>query len=105
MAAVRYSGHMLRTRQQAAWQSAVLLLVLVPLLAWRFTTHRFGIAFALATLTFMTFALAYQASRFLAAQERVHSEPTPEMSFVFRFVSTMPLAFGGVLFILLTSID
>lgn len=103
--AVRYSGHMVRTRQQAAWQSIVLLLVLAPLVAWRFTTHRFGIALSLATLTFMTFVVAYQASRFLAAQERVHSEPTPEMSFVFRFVSTMPLTFGAMLFVLLTGID
>ena len=103
--AIRYSGHWLRTRRQAAWQSAVLLAVLLPLAAWRFTTHPLNIALPLAVLTMVPFAIAFQASRFLASQERVHSEPTPEMAFLFRFVVNTPLTFGALLFVLLIEIS
>ena len=102
--AVRYSGHLVRTRQQAVWQSAVLLAVLVPLVAWRFTTHPLPIALALAALTMAPFAIAYQSWRFLKEQERVHGEPTPEMAFVFRFVANTPLTVGALIFFVLIEI-
>jgi hypothetical protein len=102
--AVRYPGHMLKTRRQAAWQSAVLLTVLVPLVAWRFTTQPLPIALALAGLTLAPFAIAYRSWRFLEEQERLHSEPTPEMAFVFRFVGNTPLTVGALLFIVLVEI-
>ncbi len=102
--AVRYASHWLKTRQQAWWQSAVLLAVLSTLLAWRFTTHPFPVAFALVLMALAPFALAFQASRFLEAQERIHSEPTPEMAFVFRFVANTPLAFSGIMLALLSAL-
>jgi hypothetical protein len=102
--AVRYQGHLVRTRQQATWQTAVLLLALLPLVAWRFTTHPPGLAVALAALATAPFAIAYQASRFLEARERVHSEPTPEMAFIFRFVANTPLTFGALLFVILIAL-
>lgn len=102
--AVRYSGHVMRTRAQAAWQSVVLLLVLLPLVAWRFTTLRIGVAVTLAVLTLAPFVIAYQSWHFLEAQERVHQEPTPEMTFVFRFLANTPLTFGVLLFVLLVSL-
>ena len=102
--AVRYSGHWLRTRRQAIWQSVVLLLVLLPLAAWRFTTQPLGAGLALVMLTLAPFALAYQSSRFLAALERVHEEPTPEMAFVFRFVANTPLTLGGLIFVVLVAL-
>jgi uncharacterized membrane protein len=102
--AVRYQGHLVRTRQQATWQGVVLLLVLLPLVAWRFTTHPLPVALALAALTMAPFAIAYQSWRFLEEQERVHSEPTPEMAFVFRFVANTPLTVGALLFVLMIAL-
>jgi hypothetical protein len=102
--AVRYSGHWLRTRRQATWQSVVLLVVLLPLAAWRFTTQPPAAALALLMLTLAPFALAYRSSRFLAEQELVHQEPTPEMAFVFRFVASTPITFGGLIFVVLVAL-
>lgn len=102
--AVRYSGHFLRTRRQAAGQCMVLLLVLLPLVAWRFATQPLPAALALAMLTLAPFAIALQSWRFLAAQEDQHPEPTPEMNFVFRFLVNTPLTFGALLLVVLTSI-
>ena len=101
---VSYSGHWLRTRQQAMWQSVVLLLVLLPLSAWRATTLPAGVGGGLAMLTLAPFVLAYQSWRFLAAQERVHDAPTPEMNFVFRFLVNTPLTFGALLFLVLINL-
>ena len=101
---VQYSGHIWKTRQQAAWQSVVLVLVLVPLAAWRFTTEPLGAAMGLAGLTLAPFGIAYHSWRFLEEQERLHETPTPEMNFVFRFVASTPMAMGGLLLVVLTSL-
>jgi len=101
---VRYSGHWLKTRHQGAWQSAVLLAVLIPFVAWRFNTHGVNVGLGLVGLTMAPFVLAYQASRFLAEQEQLHAEPTPAMQFVFRFVAATPLAFGGMLLALMSAL-
>jgi hypothetical protein len=102
--AVRYSGHLLKTRQQALWQGVVLLIVLAPLVAWRFRTEETIVAGALAALTLAPFGLAYQAWRFLRDQERRHPEPTPEMAFVFRILANTPLTLGALLLILLVEL-
>ena len=102
--AVSYSGHWLRTRRQAVWQSAVLLLVLLPLAAWRATTQPAGVGWGLAMLTLAPFVLAYQSWRFLEAQERVHDAPTPEMTFVYRFLVNTPLTFGAFLLLVLINL-
>src|ERR1700754_4109665 len=99
--AVRYSGHLVRTRRQAVWLDVVLLIALLPLVSWRLTTQPIGVAIALAMLTAAPFVTAYQSWRFLEAQERVHQEPTPEMQFIFRFLASTPLAFGALLFVIL----
>jgi hypothetical protein len=103
--AVRYSGHMVRTRRQAVWQNAVLLLVLVPLVAWRAAAQPIGTGTALAALTLAPFVQAYQAWRFLRIQEQLHPEATPEMTFVFRFLANTPLTFGVLLFIVLVNLQ
>jgi predicted cupin superfamily sugar epimerase len=100
--AVRYSGYMLKTRRQAAWQNAMLLMVLLPLAVWRATTLPAGAAIALVMITVAPFGLAYQAWRFLEAQEQLHRDPTDGMMFAFRFLASTPVAFGGLLFVLLT---
>jgi hypothetical protein len=102
---VRYSGHMVRTRQQAAWLGIILLVVLLPLAARRFTMEPPGAALALALLTLAPFMLAYECWRFLREQERLHPEPTPEMAFVFRCLANTPLTFGALLFVVLVAIN
>ena len=98
---IRYPGHFLKTRQQAVVQGVVILAVLTALLASRITTERSAIAMALAGLTFAPFAIAFRAWRFLAQQERRHTEPTPEMVFVFEVIATLPLVMGAFLMILM----
>ena len=102
--AVRYSGHMLRTRRQAAWQNIALLLVLLPLVIWRASTQPIGAAVSLTLLTLAPFVLAYQAWRFLQAQELLHQEATPEMTFIFRFLANTPLTFGALMFLVLVAL-
>lgn len=102
--AVRYSGHYLQTRRQAAAQGTVLALALLPLVAWRFTTQPLTAALGLALLALGPFVIAFQSWQFLAAQERQHSEPTPEMNFVFRFLVNTPLTFGALMLVVLSSI-
>jgi hypothetical protein len=99
--AVQYPGHMVRTRRQAAWLSGLLLAVLLPLAGWRSMTLPAGGAIALVMLTVSPFVIAYQAWRFLAAQEQLHREPTDGMTFAFRFVANTPLTFGALIFVLL----
>jgi hypothetical protein len=98
---MRYPGHLLKTRGQAAVQGAVILAILGPLLAWRISTEPAAVAMALAGLTFSPFVVAIRAWRVLAAQELRHQQPTPEMIFVFQLVATMPLVTGAFLMILM----
>ena len=100
--AVRYPRHMVRTRQQALWQNALVLLILLPFVVRRLPAQPLGVAFAMGLLTLAPFVLAYQSWRFLETQERVHGEPTPEMAFIFRFLANTPLTFGALLLIVLT---
>ena len=98
---IRYPGHFLKTRTQAALQLAVIVGILGPLLAWRINTERPGIAMALGGLTLVPVVTAYKAWRFLAKQERRHQQPTPEMIFIFELIATMPLVMGAFLMILM----
>jgi hypothetical protein len=104
MAAVRYRGHLARTRQQAVWQNLLIAFVLLPLAIWRASTQPFGVAVGLVLLATAPFVIAYQAWRFLAFEERVHQEATPEMLFVFRFLANTPLTFGALTFVILLGI-
>lgn len=102
--AVEYPGHWLRTRQQAVWQAVALLMVLLPLAAWRVTNQPLAVGIGLVMLTIAPFALAYQAWRFLSEQEHLHEEPTPGMTFAFRFLANTPLTFGALLFVVLINL-
>ena len=101
--AVRYSGHMTRTRLQAAWLGVAGFVVLAPLAVVRLRTQPPAAALGLAMLTLAPFVIAYQSWRFLESQERVHQAPTPEMEFVFRFLANTPLTFGALLFLVLSA--
>lgn len=98
---MRYPGHLLKTRGQAAAQGGVLLVILGPLLAWRINTEPAAVAMALAGLTLAPVVITFRAWRFLALQERRHQQPTSEMIFVFQLVATMPLVMGAFLMILM----
>jgi hypothetical protein len=102
--AVRYHGHMVRTRQQAGALAVMMSLAILALVLWRFTTHPIGVALPLGLVAMAPFAIAYQTWRFLSEQERAHPEPTPEMSFVFRFLASTPFTFGALILILLMAI-
>ena len=102
--AVRYSGHVMRTRQQAAWLSVAVFAVLAPLAIVRLRAQPPAAALGLAMLTLAPFVIAYQSFRFLESQERVHHEATPEMEFVFRFLANTPLTFGAFLFLVLIAL-
>jgi hypothetical protein len=102
--AARYSGHWLKTRQQAMWQAIALLSVLLPLAAWRASTQPLNVGMVLVVLTLAPFAIAFQAWRFLEAQEQLHEQPTPGMIFAFRLVANTPLTFGALLFVLLVTL-
>ena len=101
---VRYRGHWLKTRQHAVLQNSVLLLMLLPLALWRSFNQPIAAAIGLTMLTLAPFAIAYQAWRFLKAQELLHQEPTPEMTFVFRFLASTPLSFSGLLLVVLAEL-
>jgi hypothetical protein len=99
---VRYGGHYLKTRWQAFVQNAALLLVLVPALAWRAANERPVVAVALAMLTIAPFVSAFRGLRFLGRQEQVHTEPTPEMTFIFGLATVVPLTTSAFLLVVLS---
>ena len=101
---IRYPRRYLRTRRQLTWQCLVSAVVLVPPLVSRFRTERVEVSIALAGLALVAVVLAYRGLRFLARQEQVHAQATPEMTHVFMLVATYPLAISVFLLILLAEI-
>ena len=101
MTTIAYPRRFPRTRRQLLLQSVVSALILQPLLLWRTANERVVVSIALGGLWLATLALSYQGWRFLTIQELQHSQPTPEMSFVFMLVAVYPLAMSVFLLILL----
>lgn len=101
MTTIRYPRRYLKTRRQLVWQSVASALILLPPLAWRFTSERVVVSLALAGLALVASTLSYRGLRFLAMQEQQHPQPTPEMTFVFMLVAVYPLAMSAFLLILL----
>ena len=99
--AVRYPGHMVHTRPQAAALCVTVALVVLPLAIWRAAAQPAGVGITLVALAAAPFVIAFQAWRFLNAEERVHQEPTPGMLFVFRLLASTPLTVGALLVVLL----
>ena len=98
--AVEYPRRYLRTRRQLLVQCAVSALVPLPPLVWRFTSEHVAVSVALGGLALAAMMLSYRGLRFLAAQERLHPQPTPEMTFMFMLIATYPLAISTFLLIL-----
>jgi hypothetical protein len=101
MTSVEYPRRFIKTRRQLGWQCAISLLALLPALAWRIATARLVVAMALVGLALVAVTFAVRGLRFLAAQEREHPQPTPEMSFVFMLVAVYPPAASTFLLVLL----
>ena len=101
MMKMEYPRRFPRTRRQLLLQCAVSTLILLPPLVWRFAHERLVISMALGGLALVGSALPYRGLRFLAEQEQRHSQPTPEMTFVFMVMSIHPLAMNTFLLILL----
>lgn len=100
--AIEYPRRYVKTRRQAIWQTVVLALFLLPLLAWRLQQERLVVGMALAMLALAPFVMAYRSLRFLRRMETRYTAPTPEMSFIFEQVALVPLATCVFLLILLT---
>jgi hypothetical protein len=98
---IRYPRRYLRTRLHLTWQCVASAGVLVLPLVSRFRSERIEVSLALAGLALASIVLSYRGLRFLATQERVHQEATPEMTHVFMLVATYPLAISVFLLILL----
>ena len=104
MKTIRYPRRYLKTRRQLTWQCVMAAVLLVPPLVSRFKSERVVVSIALAGLALVAVVLSYRGLRFLAAQEHVHAQPTPEMTHVFMLVATYPLAISVFLLILLAEI-
>jgi hypothetical protein len=102
--AVEYRRVFPRTRRHLAWQNASLLVFLLPLWAWRLPQERLVVSLALALLIAGPLILAYRGLRFLQTLEARQATPTPEMTFVFELVATVPLAMSGFMLILLSAL-
>ena len=98
---IEYPRRYLKTRRQLLLQCVVSAFVVLPPLVWRFTSERVVVSMALGGLALAAFAMSYRGIRFLATQEELHPQPTPEMTFVFMLVAVYPLAMSTFLLILL----
>ena len=98
---MEYPRRYLRTRGQLLFQIVVSAIVLQPFLMWRLLTEPLVVSIALGGLALVSLALGYQGWRFLTYQELRHSQPTPEMTFVFMLTAVYPLAMSTLLLILL----
>jgi hypothetical protein len=98
---IAYPRRFPRTRRQLWWQCVVSALVLWPPLVWRFSSERVVISVALGGLALVASALSYRGLRFLRTQEQQHTQPTPEMTFVFMVVAVYPVVMSTFLLILM----
>ncbi|MCC7178168.1 MAG: hypothetical protein IT177_07240 [Acidobacteria bacterium] len=88
-----------RTRRRAAWLVVWYALVMTPSALVTFQDqHRPVELAALGALALTPVLIARLCWRFLADAERRHPEPTPEMEFVFRLMTTILIGFGVVAF-------
>jgi hypothetical protein len=53
-------------------------------------------------LTIAPFVSAFRGLRFLGRQEQVHTEPTPEMTFIFGLATVVPLTTSAFLLVVLS---
>lgn len=101
--ATRYDGHLVKTRTAAAGVAILSFGFLLPFLAMRIDLSRPARTVTLATLTLLPLLSAFRCLRFLSQQERQHTTPTPEMTFIFGLAVSLPLVFAGVVLIMLST--
>ena len=101
--AMRYDGHLVKTRTAAAGIAIVSFGLLLPFLALRIDLSRPAHALTLVTLTLLPLLSAFRCLRFLSRQEPQHTAPTPEMTFIFGLAVSLPPVFAAVVLITLSS--
>ena len=101
--AMRYDGHLVKTRTAAAGLAILSFGFLLPFLAMRIDLARPARTATLVTLTLFPLLSAYRCLRFLSQQERQHTTPTPEMRFIFGLAVSLPMAFAAVVLITLSN--
>ena len=101
--AMRYDGHVVKTRTAASAIAILSFGLLLPFLAMRIDLSRPARALTLVTLTLLPLLAAFRCLRFLSQQERQHTTPTPEMTFIFGLAISLPLVFSAVVLITLSN--
>jgi hypothetical protein len=101
MMTIKYPRRFLNTHRQLMMQCALSAGVLQPVLIWRFSQERPVVSLALFGLALSAMVLSYRGWVYLTRQELHHSEPTPDMVFVFTLIATFPTAINTFLLILL----
>lgn len=92
-----------RTRRRAAWLLVWYALILVPVTIASVQREP-AEWFPRAALALTPVLIARLCWRFLADAEASHPEPTPEMEFIFRLMTTVLIALGGVVAVALSTI-
>ena len=100
---MRYDGHLVKTRTAAAGIAILSYGSLLPFLAMRIDLSRPARAATLVVLTLLPLVSAFRCLRFLSQQERRHTTPTPEMTFIFGLAISLPVVFTAVLLIMLNN--
>ena len=90
--AMRYTGHVVKTRTAATGLALTAYASLLPFVAMRGNLSRPWQTGTLVILTLMPLMVAYRCLNFLAKLERQHDTPTPEMSFIFGLAVSLPMA-------------
>ena len=86
-----------RTRRRAAWLVFWYFLIIIPsLVSTLGPDPSRREVMARVSLALAPVLLARLCWRFLEEAETQHEEPTPEMEFVFRLMTTTLIAFGGI---------
>ena len=102
---MRYDGTIVQTRRGAiGWACLLVAILAMPVVQLFDTSEPMR---ALRSLSFIVVALVplfltIRCVRFLAERERLHDEPTPEMTFIFRIAVGVSTATGGLLLSLLS---
>lgn len=99
---MHYTGHLFSTRAAVGAMSAVMVAILLPFLLQRLDWSEPGKTAGWIMLTLMPVLVSFRCLRFLGKQEAMHSNPTPEMHFIFGVAISVPLGIAAAALIVLS---